>query len=108
MQDMRPPIVLALILATASPFAVSTFGAEKPETPHVAFVTEYIRELSAIETIREAALQEQGQRANEGLFMGFVYSSTRMQFELRTQIDTLTGIRLSPPFEDVIPYLFQI
>ena len=38
-----------------------------PETPHLQFVSEYIREISAIEDIRANCLKEQkeGNRANE-------------------------------------------
>jgi hypothetical protein len=39
----------------------SVFGAETPETPHLAFVTEYVRELAAVEDIRAAAEQELNQ-----------------------------------------------
>ena len=92
--------VLALA-ASASP----ALGAEKSETPHLAFVTEYIRELSAIETIRAGAEQELKQGTKNEVFSNAVYTSTRMQFELRTQINMLKGMRLNPPFETVIANL---
>jgi hypothetical protein len=40
---------LTLVLIAGAP---PTFGAEKLETPHLAFMAEYVRELSAIETER--------------------------------------------------------
>ena len=86
---------------------VPTFGADKPETPHLAFVTEYIRGLSAIEALRAGAEQElkQGEGGPSAVFSNAVYTSTRMQFELRTQINVLKGMRLNPPFEEIISNL---
>jgi hypothetical protein len=95
-------IVFVLVLvAGASP----TFGAEEPETPHLAFVTEYVRELSAIETIRASAEQALKQGAKDEVFSNAVYTSTRMQLELRAQINMLKGMRLNPPFEKLITNL---
>jgi hypothetical protein len=48
-------ICLAVAFAVGAPL---TFGVEKPETPHLVFVTAYIRELSALENIRESGEQE--------------------------------------------------
>src|SRR5579864_4868768 len=92
-------IVFALVVAAG---ASSTFGADKPETPHLAFVTEYVRELSAIETIRASSIRELKQGAKDEVFSNAVYTSTRMQLELRTQINMLKGMRLNPPFEELI------
>jgi hypothetical protein len=79
-----------------------TFGAEKTETSHLVFVTEYVRELAAIEAIRAAAEQELEQGAKDAVFTNAVYTSTRMQLELKTQISRLRGMRLNAPFEKVI------
>ena len=79
--------------------------AEKPETPHLAFVTEYVRELSAIETLRTAGEQSLAQGTTDEVFTSAIYSFTRMQLELRSQINMLKGMRLKPPFETVIPFL---
>jgi hypothetical protein len=72
---------------------------------NLAFVTEYVRELSAIETIRASAEQVLTQGTNDDKFYNTVYSSTRMQLELRTQINILKGMHLGPPFETIIPDL---
>jgi hypothetical protein len=81
------------------------FGAETPETSHLAFVTEYVRELAAVEDIRAAAEQELKQAEKQDVLANVVYTSTRMQLELRTQINSLKGMRLKPPFEELIPNL---
>ena len=79
--------------------------AEKQETSHLAFVTEYVRELSAIENIRASAEQDQTQGTNNEKFSNAIYSSKRMQFELRLQINILKQMHLDPPFETLIPNL---
>jgi hypothetical protein len=93
-------IVFLLVLVAGGP--PPTFGAEKPETPHFVFVTEYVRELSAIETIRASAEQALKQGAEDEVFSNVVYTSTRVQLELRAQIKMLKGMRLNPPFEEII------
>jgi hypothetical protein len=45
--------------------APSTVAADKPETPHLVFVAEYIRELVAIENIRYSGEQELKQDPND-------------------------------------------
>ena len=100
---MRPLscAVLTLVFAGAS----SAFGADKQETSHLAFVTEYVRELAAIENIRAAAERQQKQDPKEEVFSNAVYTSTRIQFELRSEVRQLKGMRLNPPLETLIPDL---
>jgi hypothetical protein len=109
--------LLAFVLLTFSAMAFAQVpqfksGSPKPkvemrETPHLAFVTEYIRELSAIETIRASGEQSLVQDTNDGKFTSAIYSFTRMQLELKSQINMLKSMRLNPPFETVIPFLTQ-
>lgn len=87
-------------------------GSPKPkvatqETTHLAFVTEYVRELSAIEDIRASGAQSVAQDRGDEVFTSAIYSFTRMQLELRAQSNILKGMRLNPPFETVIPFLTQ-
>jgi hypothetical protein len=89
-----------LVLSTAG---AATAKVQKLETPHLTFVTEYIRELNAIETIRASAEQVLTRSTDNEKFSDAVYSSTRMQLELRTQISILKDMHLNPPFETVIP-----
>ena len=77
----------------------------KPETPHLVFVTEYIRELAAIERIRAAGEEENKQDTKDGKlpFAGMVHASTMFELELGSQVEILRGMRLNPPFDELIP-----
>lgn len=101
---------LALIVIAAS-LLVSQVQSKKPaakakvpETSHLVFVTEYIRELSAYEEIRSAAQEElkQGTTENDTLSTD-VHSSTLFQLELRSEVRMLRGMHLNPPFDYLIP-----
>jgi hypothetical protein len=61
----------------------------KSETPHLEFVTEYIRELAAIQDIRESAESDLKQDP-EAVFSNCIHSSTLMQLELGSQISQLS------------------
>jgi hypothetical protein len=95
-------IAFALAFASATP---STFAAEKPETPHLVFVREYIRGLAAIEDIRSSGERRLKQAAKDDTFSNLIYTGTRMQFELRAQIAALKDMHLNPPFEELIAAL---
>jgi hypothetical protein len=95
-------ICFAIAFATG---AASTFGAEKPETSHLAFVTEYVRELAAIEYIRASAEQELKQGKDSEVFSNAVHTSALIQLELRSQIEMLKSMHLNPPFDELIPNL---
>ncbi len=95
-------IVFALTLAVG---AAPMFGAEKPETPHLAFVTEYVRELAAIENIRASGQKELEQGTKDEALSNGIHASTSIQLELRSQIAMLKTMRLKPPFDDLIPNL---
>jgi hypothetical protein len=100
-------LVLSISVAVSAQNKVAAQRSEhrKLETPHLAFVTEYVRELSAIETIRTSSQQDQARESTDDMFLNAIYGFTRMQLELRTQIKTLKSMRLDPPFEKVIPFL---
>ena len=96
-----PYLVLALTLA-AEP--VSTSVAGKPETSHLAFVTEYVRELAAIENIRASAEKELEQGTKDEALSSGIHASTLLQLELRSQIAILRRMHLnSPQFDQLIP-----
>jgi hypothetical protein len=88
-------------------FAIPAFAApqkpQKTETPHLAFVTEYIRELAATEDIRASGEKELKQGNKDDAFSTAVYTSTRMQLELRSDITMLNGMHLNDPFDFLIP-----
>src|ERR1700730_16982316 len=77
----------------------------KPETPHLEFVTEYIRELAAVERIRAAGEDENNQDKKDDKlpFAGAVHTSTLFELELGSHVGMLKGMRLNPPFDELIP-----
>jgi hypothetical protein len=95
------PLFVFVALAAMMPPA---FGADKPETPHLAFVTEYVRELGAIEDIRAAGEQEQA-AGKQDVFSNGIHTCTAFQLELGSQIRMLKDVILKPPFDDLIKHL---
>jgi hypothetical protein len=95
----------ALIAAQGQAQSIS---AGKRETPHLEFVTEYIRQLAAIEDIREAGERElTGDSKTSSPFTAVIHNGTAMQLELRSQISMLQKMRLAAPFDTVIPLLAE-
>lgn len=80
---------------------------KKPETPHLVFVTEYIRELAAVENIRASGEKELKQSTTDNTFTNIIHTSTLFQLELGSQISMLNGMNLKPPFEDLIPNITE-
>jgi hypothetical protein len=74
----------------------------KPETPHLDFVTEYIRELASIQEIRESGERDLKQDS-DATFSNCIHTSTLMQLELDSQIGQLKRMRLDDPFNELIP-----
>jgi hypothetical protein len=95
---VTPKMFVCVALAAMMPPA---FGADKPETPHLAFVTEYVRELGAIETIRAAGEQEQAAGKQDEAFSNAIHTCTAFQLELGSQIRILKDMLLKPPFDDL-------
>jgi hypothetical protein len=77
------------------------------ETSHLAFVSEYVRELGAIESIRATAEQEIKEKGSNQLASA-IRNSTRVQLELRAEIGMLSGMNLNPPSEDLIKNIIDI
>jgi hypothetical protein len=77
------------------------FGAEKPETPHLVFVTEYVRELGAIEAVRAAGERELAAGKQDEFLLNAIHTSTSIQLELGSQIRMLKGMLLKPPFDEL-------
>lgn len=75
----------------------------KPETPHLEFVTEYIRELAAIEQVRDSAESDPKQDDPQSTFTNAIHAGTLMQLELESQKRQLNRMRLDDPFNDLIP-----
>jgi hypothetical protein len=81
---------------------VTASAADTSETPHLAFVTEYIRELAAIENIRAAADRELQQDPKVNPFSNMIHTSTLFQLELRSQIAMLRSMKLNSPSDQLI------
>jgi hypothetical protein len=77
----------------------------KPETSHLEFVTEYIRELAAVERIRTAGEEENNQDKKDDKlpFASAVHTSRLFELELESQVKMLKGMRLNAPFDFLIP-----
>ena len=77
-----------------------------PETSHLAFVKEYIRELTAEEDINVSAAKELSEaKTPDEQFSTGIYVSKSRQLELLSQIGMLKSMRLDPPYETLIPGL---
>jgi hypothetical protein len=85
--------------------AIATaFQARAEETSHLAFVSEYIRELAANEDMRANAERELNTRnSSSGKLASAIHTSKLFQLELRSQINMLKSMHLDPPFDDIIP-----
>ena len=101
---VQAPLAFAQTNSNAKPARV-TIKPDVSETSHLEFVTEYIRELAAIEHIRAAGEEENEKDKSENRlpFSGAVHTSTLFQLELGSQIRMLKRMRLNPPFEELIP-----
>src|SRR6266436_8462757 len=96
----RVSLLFAALICAAAVLAQS----KKPETPHLVFVTEYIRELAALENIRESGEQELKEDPNS-TFTNMIHSSTLFQLELGSQIKMLREMRLKAPHDQLIPII---
>jgi hypothetical protein len=85
----------------------ATRSKNKPETPHLEFVTEYIRELAATQEIRDTAERDLAQDP-QAVFSNCIHSSTLMQLELGSQVSQLKQMRLDEPFGKLIPNIIGL
>jgi hypothetical protein len=93
----RIAVLLALVLVLDSK---SAWSQKQPETPHLVFVTEFIRELAAVEDIRAAGEKENNQNRDKP-FPNMIHTSTLFVLELGSQSRILKGMNLSDPFGDI-------
>jgi hypothetical protein len=77
----------------------------KPETPHLEFVTEYIRELAEAERIRAEGEDENNQDKKDDKlpFASAVHTCTLFELELGSQVKMLKDMRLIEPFDELVP-----
>ena len=107
---MTKAIALAVLLAgiAAGQTKPAHAPTPKPETPHLRFVNEYVRELIEDESLRTTGKKEisQAKTPNEQFSAG-IYASKSIQLELRSQIAMLKSMRLNDPFNTLIPNLIR-
>jgi hypothetical protein len=87
---MKNTLILVIVAITFSPS--SLLGADLPETSRLQFVSEYIRELAAIESIREAADVEMKQGDDSQKIANGIYFSTRVRLELATHVKPASSL----------------
>ena len=103
-------ITLAIILLSAGVAAGQSKPARptthKPETPHLQFVKEYVRELIEDEDLKMNGEKEldEAPTPNEKFSAG-IYVSKSTQLTLRSQTRMLKSMHLNDPFDDLIPTL---
>jgi hypothetical protein len=93
--------------AKAVPSKKAIHAPTKRETPHLEFVTEYLRELAAIEDIRENAAADENKNDPNSTFTAAIHTGTLMQLELKSQIGMLKQMRLDDPFNKLIPGIIE-
>jgi len=72
------------------------------ETPRLAFVSEYVRELGANERARELSEREVvSEQDNNRRIAATIRGSTRIILELTSQIRMLSGMHLNEPFDKI-------
>jgi hypothetical protein len=89
---MKFILALAVLLFSATGLAA--------ETSHLAFVTEFARELGVNEHMRELGEKDVGEQGTDKN-AAMIRSSTRIVLELTSQIAMLDGMTLDPPFDKV-------
>ncbi|MGD0888540.1 MAG: hypothetical protein ABR889_04770 [Acidobacteriaceae bacterium] len=105
-------LVLIAVLTCPSAFAMQGAGnaPSKKQAPaesakpnaNLAFVTEYVRELYAVENIRDSVNGGQSNGVTSDEMSNAIYFGTRMQIELRAEVKTLQEMRLAPPFDKLL------
>ena len=94
-------LLMCLMLLTCSSAAYAQ------ENASLAFVSEFVRELDAIEKIRSVGEQELKENGGNSI-AGSIRNSTRVQLELGTSIEMLKGIRLKPPTDGLPQQIIAI
>lgn len=91
----------ALVALNLAPHGAPLFADTKPDTPHLQFVTEYIKGLAALESIRVKAEGEATQDP-QATFASVIHTSTLFQLELGFRIRRLKGMNLNAPNDQLI------
>jgi hypothetical protein len=78
-----------------------------PETSHLEFVQEYVRELAELEDLRANAQEELVAKKGSEL-SAIIYSSTRQKMALEADIRRLGNMRLNEPVDFLIPSMITL
>jgi len=89
-------VLFALLLPTAG---------LTQQNAHLAFVSEYIRELGANESVRELSERELASEKDVNQLVAGIRGSTRIILELKSQISMLKGMHLNKPFEQLTDHI---
>jgi hypothetical protein len=100
---VRSRVVLAAFLCSFSGPLGAHRPATQPETPHLRFVTEYVRELAEVQEIRDDFERDTDPAKNPNVLSVSSYSFTRMTLELKSQVRILGAMRLNNPYDFLIP-----
>jgi hypothetical protein len=80
----------------------------RPETPHLTFVKEYVRQLMSDEDLKVSAQKELGEaKTPDEQFSTGIYASKSIELQLGSQIRMFKSMRLDPPYEALIPTLID-
>lgn len=80
--------------------AISAYAGE---TNHFIVISEYVRELGAVEAVRSQAENEIKGHSTTQLMADGIRTNTRMVLVLSTSVSMLKGMKLNKPFEDLLP-----
>lgn len=95
-------LVLFVLPSTPGPAADAT-------DPRIVFVTEYLREISAQESIRDSGAKELDEASTpDNQMTSCIYSSTALQLELNSDIAMLQGAHFAAPFDQLVPTIIDI
>jgi hypothetical protein len=89
-------LVVACVIFGVNASAGATQGraaAKIPETPHLQFVREVVRELAAIEEIRDKGEKELKAEPDH-IFANMIHSGTLFKLELGSQVEILNGMHI--------------
>ena len=86
----------------AALFAVSLTNAAQAQSTAYNFVSEYVRELGAIESIRAKAEKETTGLSTNDILIGCVRNSERFQLEITSHISMMQNLKLRAPFDKLV------
>ena len=96
--------LISTLLVAAEPPKGST---PLPTTPPLEFVSEFVRQLAAIENIRFVGAMEY-EKDKDNIFPNMIHTSTAFKLELATQVSLLNDVHFNAPFKEIPEQLAEI